>query len=322
MAARAILLNTTAMLVLSAVAAAQRPHRPVPPGVGPLEAPQPATASLARANDDAPRRRPSTETWGPPGIDEVQLAVAPGIACPQQQVLDQITKHLNELMDSISRFDAVEHVLHEEHDNTGRLLSTARRKFAYIATLTPFGPGVPKIEEYRQSPGGPVDFPGGIATLGLPSLAFVFHSGMRDNFEITCRGMGEWQTRPAWVMQFRQREDRPNYLLIYSLRDGNHRADLKGRAWVAADSFQILHMEAELVRPLPAIRLLRHLQIVDYGVVRFQDKNTDLWLPKNAELYLYFHGNRYYRRHNFDQFRLFAVDVEEKAKLPASEDLP
>jgi len=87
---------------------------------------------------------------------------------------------------------------------------------------------------------------------------------------------------------------------------------LKGRAWIKADSFQIVRMESELVSPAPEIHLATEHQIVDYGPVAFKKKKEDLWLPHSAELYFNFRNRRYYRRDSFDHFMLFAVDSAEK----------
>jgi hypothetical protein len=53
-----------------------------------------------------------------------------------------------------------------------------------------------------------------------------------------------------------QRNDRPNHTL--SFRDRNsaaHPARLKGRAWIAADSGEVLHMEASLMEEIPAAKV-------------------------------------------------------------------
>ena len=66
------------------------------------------------------------------------------------------------------------------------------------------------------------------------------------------------------------------------------------------------------------IQLLSEHQVVEYGPVPFARKNTTLWLPKSAEIYFDFRRHRYYRRHSFDHYMLFAVDSNEKRKEPRS----
>ena len=87
--------------------------------------------------------------------------------------------------------------------------------------------------------------------------------------------------------------------------------NLKGRAWITPDKFQIVRIESELVKPMPNIQLLTEHQIVEYGPVKFQKKNVELWLPKSAELYFDFRKHRYFRRHSFDHFMLFSAETDE-----------
>jgi hypothetical protein len=91
---------------------------------------------------------------------------------------------------------------------------------------------------------------------------------------------------------------------------------LKGRAWITADKFQIVRIESELMNPVPQIRLVGEHQVVEYGPVPFAKRNVQLWLPQSAEIYLDFRRHRYYRKHSFDHYMLFAVDSEEKHKAP------
>jgi hypothetical protein len=91
---------------------------------------------------------------------------------------------------------------------------------------------------------------------------------------------------------------------------------LKGRAWIAAGTFQIVRIESDLVSPMPEIQLLSEHQVVEYGPIPFGQKKTTLWLPKSAEIYFDFRRHRYYRRHSFDHYMLFAVDSQEKPKAP------
>ncbi|PYX47784.1 MAG: hypothetical protein DMG83_03410, partial [Acidobacteria bacterium] len=77
--------------------------------------------------------------------------------------------------------------------------------------------------------------------------------------------------------------------------------DIKGRAWITADKFQVVRIESEMISPLPEIQLLAEHQITEYGPVPFAAKNVELWLPKSVEVYLHFRGRRYYRRHTFER---------------------
>ncbi len=239
-------------------------------------------------------------------------------------MLHEVGKRLDDLVDNLARFDAVETLIHEEQSKSGKPLTHLTRKYSYVAVVSPPPgkplPEVPDISESRLSLSGLSDFPGGIGTVGLPTLAFVFHRNMRENFEFDCEGLGEWEGQSAWLIRFRQRDDHPNYLQHYRIGENRYPVALQGRAWLAAKTSQVIHMQADLVRPMPEIKLLVQRYLVDYGSVKFQSKNADLWLPKNAELYFHFRGHRYYRRHTFEEFRLFSTDTTEKVTAPKVQD--
>jgi len=75
-------------------------------------------------------------------------------------------------------------------------------------------------------------------------------------------------------------------------------------------------MEADMAKPVPEIRLARDYQRIEYGPVEFRKANEPLWLPKSADWYCNFMGQRYHRRHSFSQFLLFSVDDSQKISAP------
>jgi hypothetical protein len=91
---------------------------------------------------------------------------------------------------------------------------------------------------------------------------------------------------------------------------------LRGRAWIATDSYQIVRMETDLVNTLPEIRLFADHTMVEYGPVRFKSRNVEMWLPQSAEVYSDWRGKRMHRRHSFSNFILFSVDEEQSISEP------
>jgi hypothetical protein len=147
-------------------------------------------------------------------------------------------------------------------------------------------------------------------------LALILHPDMRGDFELQCEGLGEWRGHASWLVHFRQRSDRPNRMHSYRIGGQIFPVALKGRAWITAANFQIVRMEADMVKPMPEIHLLSEHQVVEYGPVPFPKKNITLWLPKDVEIYFDFRKHRYNRRHSFDHFMLFSVDSGEKRNEP------
>jgi tetratricopeptide (TPR) repeat protein len=260
----------------------------------------------------------SVKSWKPPGLDDMKPAVAPGVSCPSAQVIEESGRRVQEMVQDVARFAAVEDLFHQSLDRFGVPIRTETRKYNYVASISEPQPGFLNVDEYRADKLGLAGYPDQIASTGFVTLALVFHPDMRDNFDMSCEGLGDWHGQATWLVHFRQREDRPNRMHSYKVGDQNHSVALKGRAWITADKFQIVRMEAEMVKPMPEIQLLSEHQTVEYGPVPFPKKNTTLWLPKNAEIYFDFRKHHYYRRHSFAHYMLYSVDTDEKRKEPVA----
>ncbi len=268
----------------------------------------------------APSLPPSA--WGPPGVDEVKPPVAPGVGCPLQQVMAGSGERVKELVDNITKFAAIEAMSHEQLDKTGNPITKETRKFTYVASISEDVPGYLQTDEYRNLRYGITDLPDHIVTSGSISLALIFHPDMRDNFEMTCEGVGDWKGQSAWLVHFRQRDDKPNRFAEYNVGGQHYPMNMKGRAWITADNLQIVHIDAELIKPLPQLSV-QH-QIADYGPVHFGHKNMDLWLPQNADTFMELNHHYYHRRHAYDHYQLFSVDSTDKqgpVKKPAEKPL-
>ncbi|MGB7603608.1 MAG: tetratricopeptide repeat protein [Candidatus Sulfotelmatobacter sp.] len=306
--------SPTAPKVTNLIAELERPDTMAAPAT---EAP---VASTPLAGVDplfaSPEMSFTMKPWQPPGIDETKLSVAAGVTCPLVNVIEVSGDRVKDLVTDVSRIAAIERLLHEQVDEIGNPITKETRNYNYVASVTEDKPGFLEVDEYRSAHLGLSDFPDHIASSGFAALALVFHPDMRDNFDMTCEGQGDWHGQSVWLVHFRQRDDRPARIHDYKVGGQTYAVKLKGRAWITTDKFQIVRIESELVSPMKPIQLLSEHQIVEYGPVPFQKKNTELWLPKTAEIYFDFRRHRYYRRHSFDHYMLFAIDADEKRKEP------
>jgi tetratricopeptide (TPR) repeat protein len=260
----------------------------------------------------------SEQSWQPPGIDQIKVALASGVACPSEKVAEETGKHVAELADDVARFSAIEDLFHQNLDRFGNPIRTETRKYNYVASISEPEPGFLAVDESRADKMELEGYPDKIASTGFAALALVFHPHMRDNFDIKCEGLGDWRGQASWIVYFKQRDDKPDRMHSYKVGRLVYPVKLKGRAWITADKFQIVRIESEMVRPMPEIKLLSEHQVVEYGPIRFDKKNMSLWLPKSAEIYFDFRQHHYYRRHSFDHYMLFSVDSDEKRKEPVA----
>ena len=222
----------------------------------------------------------------------------------------------DELAQNANRFAATEQVLHEDLDDTGNVVLTERRKFDYMVSITQLSSGDLEVDEFRNGTDGYGDFPAHIATLGLPSLAFIFHERYRNDYRFDCRGLGEWHGHATWLVDFRQGPEHKSRIRGYNVQGTLYPVSLKGRAWIAADSFEVIRIEADTMKPVPEIKLQDEHQTIEYVPVHFRTGETELWLPANADLYFDFHNHKYHRVHSFDSYLLFSVSASEKIGMP------
>jgi len=151
---------------------------------------------------------------------------------------------------------------------------------------------------------------------GLVAFALVFHPYFVGDFEMACEGLGEWHGQPAWQVHFQQRPDKPARMHVFRVGGGLYPVKLKGRAWVSADTYQVVRLELDLIEPIPKIRLEAEHLAIEYRPVQFARRNPELWLPGSADLYMDFRGRRYHHRHSFSDFLLFSVDATQQIQAP------
>lgn len=264
---------------------------------------------------------PLPSNWLPPDVDENVPAVEPGVECALDEVLQNAAKRVDEFIKNVDRFAASESLWHEAINKWGYPDFPETRQFDYLVSIEQYRPGYFDVVEYRRNKDSFAQFPGGVETRGLPSMALIFEPHNAGNFAMSCEGLGQWNGTPAWQVHFRQRPDKPNTTRGYRVGENGpvYPVALRGRAWITAGSYQIVRVETDLVAPMPEIRLLVDHTIVDYGPVKFKNRDVEMWLPQSAEVYSDWRGKRMHRRHSFSNYVLFSVDEKERISEPKTE---
>lgn len=254
--------------------------------------------------------------WEPPDVDQQKPMVSDGVTCPAAQVIEEAGARVSELVDSVNRIEATEKVTHQELSTLGHPVFTEKRTFDYLISISDFNSGLLNVSEDRQGAGAN-GFLGHVSMFGLADLPLIFHPSLRGDFQMTCEGLGKWRGRATWLVYFRQRPDRPERIRSYRLLDGtSFTAGLKGRAWIAADSYHIVRIEADMMKALPQIGLGSEEDVIEYGPVPFATKKAVLWLPSSADIYYFYRHRPYHRHHAFTDYRLFSVSATQKIGQP------
>src|SRR4029077_12411541 len=155
------------------------------------------------------------------------------------EVLEKSSKRIQEFIANVDQFTATEAVTHESITKWGLSSRPIKVQFEYLVSIKKKRLGLLNVEEHRDSNYSPSKFPDGIATTGLPALVLIFHPFNVQNFKIACEGLARSNGAPAWQIHFRQRTDKPNTIRTYrlGLQGPVYSVPLKGRAWIAADTF-------------------------------------------------------------------------------------
>ena len=261
--------------------------------------------------------------WAPADVDSKEYPLAPNVACAQEDVLNRAQARVLHQLQNFEKFMATEHIEHaqvDQHGNEGGLRS---RDFSYLVFVRPFKENSFFLEESRDGGLGVDSFPTSLATTGLVGLGVaILEQEYRNDFNYKCEGLSSWRGQAAWLMRFEQKKGVESRVRVWRRRGDLFPVALKGRVWLAANSYDLLHMESDLRDPIEKLVLTRDHLAIDYGPVAFETGNQKLWLPWKAEMFMEIHGRRYHHRHTLTDYMLFSVDTASqigKPKLPPPE---
>ena len=283
---------------------------------GPVRAQGIGSKTAANANSPARASAPIQEKWAPEDVDNAVPPVQAGPTCSLPEVLSHAGLKVQELVDNVDRFTATEVLSHRSVDRAGRLRPPVTLKFDYLVSIAPQRNGLFQVEEFRNRSLSLEAFPSHIATTGLSSLILIFHPRYVADFKTSCEGLGDLNGQPAWLVRFEQRSDRPNHISAFVVGGAQYAANLRGRAWILADSFQVARLDTDQKELIPKIQLRRSHMSIEYRPVAFPKNNLQLWLPSSAEVYMDFRGQRFYRKHSLTDFKLFSVDSQYEVADP------
>jgi hypothetical protein len=277
----------------------------------------------SREQSSQARGAPSTgEAWGsepnwpPPDVDQAIPPVAAGVPCSLPVVLQSAGQRMKQFVENAGKFTATEQIVHREARGNGNWRPPVSRSLEYIVEIHEIRPGMLNVEEYRNGSLALDRFPSRYAFRGLPALVLIFHPYYMDDYQMTCEGLGQWRGQPAWQVHFRHRSDRPSRIWRHRANNKSYDVKVKGRAWIAAEDYHLLHLETDLAEPIRQIRLERQHVAVEYRPMKFRKGTVQLWLPESAETQVYFEGHRLHDRHTFSNYLLFTVETIQKFPDP------
>lgn len=256
--------------------------------------------------------------WNPPNVDAGLRSQADAPECDLSEVLAEAAVRATELVTNLQNFTAQEHIVYRVLGGGAAQLDSGLGDFDYTAVFERRKQGY-AVRESRTPEHGTQTFAAAAKDVGLPEMALIFLPDFQVSYEMKCAGAADWNGRPAWIVQLRQRKDRLDRTASFVANNGNvYPAPLKGSAWIAQDSGEVMHLEVALTHPIQPISVMEWFLSIDYAPVQFRTGNLRLWLPQYAEAYGNYDTRRTIASHRFSNFLLFSVQTDQVIANPKS----
>lgn len=258
---------------------------------------------------------PPRPDWAPPDVDAAKPFLVAGATCPLPQILKNAGDNAEQLVTSLQQFSATED-FQEVELKRGDVEKPAEQAFKYLVIIDKASPQSFDVKEFRTQGSDQVQLPGRIQDTGVAAMALALHPLIQPDLDWKCEGLGTWDTQSAWVVHFEQKPKAPDVLSWFQGPLHSDALPLKGRVWISAQSYQVLHLDTDLVKPIKDIDLQREHFSINYAPVSFSQHNVQLWLPENVDTYVQFEGHFLHYYHRFSDFKLFWVGTSQKIAAP------
>ncbi len=137
-------------------------------------------------------------------------------------------------------------------------------------------------------------------------MALIFHPLLASDFKFRLRGTRKLAKATRVAGSFHStRRTAPADIGGYRTTEHYYPFDFKGRAWIDAGTYQVMRLEFELAKPIPAVGLTEQLEFINYAAVTFHSRKQQLWLPQSVEMYMERRGQRFYRIHTLQRLQNF-----------------
>jgi len=279
-----------------------------------------APGAPAQSADNDKKLKNRTLAWNPPALDSPIPGLSSSPPCDLNAVLAQAGERTTAMVSNLQNFTAQENISYRSQDLQTFAIQFGSEAYDYVVVFQRHG-DKPIVDERRRAPHGT---PSSVAaeSRGLPEMVLLFLPAMQPDYEMKCDGQASWDGQPAWLVEFRQRTDRPSRTFGFHTLKGTFPAQLQGRAWIAADSGEVLHLETGLMHAIPAIRMYHLYLSISYAPVRFRTRDVRVWLPRTADVYYDYDELQNIVYHTFSDFLLFSVDTDQKTERPKSSAPP
>jgi hypothetical protein len=243
-----------------------------------------------------------------------------------KRILTAVGKNVAAQSHSFQNATSLETIHQKKLRHNGKESDEMVGKFRYLF-LMPVDPAIPVVTEYRKNIIADKGLPGGLEegymlTSGFVSVALIFHPALLSGSQFRYLGRQTMDGHETYVIAFAQDPITAKLVGYFKLGPRSVPILLQGLAWVDTQSYQIVRIRTDLLKPLSEVQLKRVTTQIDYQEVRFKQLAQGFWLPKDVTVTVDWRGKTLRNEHQYSHFEMFNVRTSQQiGKPPTSKDV-
>jgi tetratricopeptide (TPR) repeat protein len=253
-------------------------------------------------------------------IPELKDIVPATDQSPLDSVLTAVGKKVEVYFRNFPNTVSVEQIHQEKLSRKGKAGETLNQKFHYLCLAPKEETGL-AFTEYRSGLSGDLGQPQGLSdgfmlTSGFASASLVFHPVYQAESTFRYLGRQKIDGRDTLVLAFAQRPEKARLNGEFKMGQTTMPTFSQGLAWVDSETYEILRLRTDLLRPLPEVRLEKETTEIDFGENHFKSMAEAFWLPREVKVSVDWNGKCLLNKHEYSDFKLFNVGASEKIEKP------
>lgn len=220
---------------------------------------------------------------------------------------------------------SIEQIREERLGKDGKVKDSLDLKFQYLllARAERWGLG---LEEFRTNDHGDRAMATGLEaglmlTSGFASASLMFHPAYQQGADFRYLGHQALNGRDCYLLAFAQKPDKAQMIERFDTDDSTVFVLFQGIAWIDAESYRIVRLRTDLLKPQTTIRLNRQTTEITYDPVQFKQVASAMWLPSAVAVTVEWKGKTFRNLHHYSDFKLFNTETKDRVQhLDAPQD--
>lgn len=244
-------------------------------------------------------------------------------------ILEKTGENVRDFFTGFQNTVSREQVREERLSKEGKVKDFQDLRFQYLLVSQP-QQGRLELQEYRTNSHGDPTAPTGLdsgfmLTSGFASASLLFHPLYQAGARFRYLGRETLDGKPMYVVAFAEMPDKAQMIERFNTNDGSVLVVFQGLAWIDANSYKIVRLRTDLLKPETKLRLQRQTTEITYDPVQFKQMASTVWLPSDVAVTVQWAGKTFRNTHHYSDFKLFNTGTEEHVKpvkIPPAQAAP